>query len=105
MTRGLSDAARCWAPGIPWDSSTTELVKELEQLSYEERDLGVVSLEKFQGNLINIYKYLKGGCKEDRAGLFLLVSSDRIIANGHKLKQEMPYEHLEQFFTVRVIKH
>ncbi|KAJ7425639.1 hypothetical protein BTVI_02321 [Pitangus sulphuratus] len=103
-----------WAPQYKRDMEfleqvqqrATKLVKGLEHLSYEERlrELGLFSLEERQlgGDLINVYKYLKGGCQEDGARLSLVVPGNRTRGKEQKLMHRNFHLNMKKaFFTVR----
>ncbi|KAK4810664.1 LOW QUALITY PROTEIN: hypothetical protein QYF61_007464 [Mycteria americana] len=72
------------------------------------RELGLFSLEKrrLRGDLITMFRYLKGGYKEDGDSLFTRSDMEKTRGNGYKLLLgRFRLDTREQFFIMRTISH
>ena len=89
----------------------TKMIKGLGHLPYEEKqtNLGLFSLGKrrLRGDLISVYKYLKGsGRQMDEARLFSVVCTNRTRSNGLKLEHRKFRTNMRKNFSmVRVMEH
>jgi len=92
-------------------SFSTQAILWFYDLLNEERlsNPGLFSLRKIRvrGNLISVYKYLKGGGRQtEEARLFSAVRSNRTRSNSLRFEHRKFYTNMQKnFFMLRVTEH
>ena len=85
------------------------MISGIEGKPYKERlgELGMFSLEKrrLRGDLIALFRYLKGCHREEGAHLFLAASEGRTRTNGYKLQERrFRLDIRKKFLTARAVR-
>uniref|UniRef100_A0A8C5LPG2 Reverse transcriptase domain-containing protein n=1 Tax=Leptobrachium leishanense TaxID=445787 RepID=A0A8C5LPG2_9ANUR len=113
----LEYAVQFWAPVLKKDiislekvqRRATKLIRGMEGLSYEERltSLNLFSLEKrrLRGDLITLYKYIRGHYQPLSDNLFTNRTIHRTRGHPFRLEErKFSLKHRKGYFTVRTIK-
>ena len=112
----MENCVQFWAPVNKADIElervqrrATKVITGMGQLQYPERlsKLGLFTLEKrrLRGDLINMYKYIRGQYRDLSHHLFILRTVT--VTRGHPLRLEerrFVHKHRRGFFTVRAVR-